>query len=169
VKKMAVHIHTDGACLGNPGPGGYGVILLHGRDRTELAGGFRLTTNNRMELMAAIVGLRALQTRGLAEPADQVILYTDSRYLADAINRGWAECWRANGWKRTSGREPVRNADLWAELLDLYARYRVKVIWVTGHAGDPDAWRERCDKLARQAAQGQNLPPDEGYEGGGHK
>jgi len=154
-KLKPVTIHTDGACLGNPGPGGYGVVLLHGKRRKELSGGFRRTTNNRMELMAAIVGLQALKT-----PC-AVTLYTDSRYLVDAITQGWAERWRANGWMRNK-REPALNPDLWAELLDLCAQHQVEFVWVRGHAGDPE--NERCDELAQQAARGRDLPAGESYE-----
>lgn len=150
-----VIIYTDGACIGNPGPGGYGVVLLYRNHRQELSGGFRLTTNNRMELTAAIVGLRALKTRCA------VTLHTDSRYLVDAITKGWAERWRANGWWRNK-KERALNPDLWEQLLDLCAWHQVKFVWVRGHAGDPE--NERCDQLARQAAQGPDLPPDEDYE-----
>ncbi len=152
-----VIIYTDGACLGNPGPGGYGVVLLHDKHRQELSGGYRRTTNNRMELLAAIVGLRALKT-----PC-AVTLYTDSRYLVDAITKGWAARWRANGWMRTR-REKALNPDLWEELLDLCAQHKVELAWVAGHAGDPE--NERCDELAQRAARSRGLPPDEGYEQG---
>ncbi|MBU0494583.1 MAG: ribonuclease HI [Chloroflexi bacterium] len=157
-----VVIYTDGACLGNPGPGGYGVVLLHGDGRgdrrKELSGGYRRTTNNRMELLAAIVGLQALNA-----PC-AVTLHTDSRYLVDAVTKGWAKRWRANDWMRNK-REPALNPDLWTQLLDLCAAPRgheVRFVWVRGHAGDPE--NERCDELAQQAARGRNLPADEGYE-----
>lgn len=150
-----VTIYTDGACIGNPGPGGYGVVLLHRNRRKELSGGYRRTTNNRMELTAAIVGLRALE--GLCA----VTLHTDSRYLVDAVTKGWAARWRANGWMRTK-RDPALNPDLWAQLLDLCDQHQVEFVWVRGHAGDPE--NERCDQLAWQAARRRGLPPDEGYE-----
>lgn len=134
-----VHIFTDGACSGNPGPGGYGVILrCEGREK-ELSGGEPMTTNNRMELMAAIVGLSALKYRC------HVILMTDSKYLVDGIVNGWAENWRANGWIK-SDKKPALNSDLWEKLLDLIKMHDVSLIWVKGHAGHPE--NERCDQLA---------------------
>jgi ribonuclease HI len=148
-------IYTDGACLGNPGPGGYGVVLIYGDRRKELSGGYRLTTNNRMELMAAIVGLGDLKARCA------VTLFTDSQYLADAVNQGWATRWRANGWMRNR-KEKAVNADLWGQLLDLCAQHEVAFRWVRGHAGDPD--NERCDQLSVAAAQQADLPIDAGYE-----
>ena len=155
-KPNLVVIYTDGACLGNPGPGGYGVVLLCDNRRKELSGGFSLTTNNRMEIMAAIVGLRQLKG-----PCS-VTLYTDSQYLANAITKGWAQRWRANGWKRNS-KEKALNPDLWEQLLDLCARHDVKFVWVRGHAGNRE--NERCDQLSWQAARQRGLPPDPGYEG----
>ena len=149
-----VIIHTDGACLGNPGPGGYGAILDHRGRRKELSGGYSLTTNNRMELLAAIVGLEAL-TRSC-----QVTLYSDSRYLVDAVNKGWAAKWRSNGWMRNK-REPAVNPDLWERLLDLLERHPTDFQWVRGHSGNVD--NERCDALASAAAQGDDLAPDPGY------
>ena len=128
-KSKRVVIYTDGACIGNPGPGGYGVVLLYGSHRKELSGGFRLTTNNRMEIMAAIVGLSALKT------ACSVTLYTDSQYLADTITKGWATRWRANGWRRNK-KEKALNPDLWTELLDLCVVHDVEFVWVRGHAGN---------------------------------
>ncbi|MBN2046914.1 MAG: ribonuclease HI [Anaerolineaceae bacterium] len=150
-----VDIFTDGSSLGNPGPGGYGVILSAGDHRKELSGGYRLTTNNRMELLAAIVGLRALK-RPCA-----VTLYSDSKYLVDAINQGWAVRWRANNWRRGKQGKAL-NPDLWAELLDLCETHQVSFIWVKGHANHPE--NNRCDHLAVKAAQQPNLPADEGYE-----
>jgi ribonuclease HI len=149
-----VIMHTDGSCLGNPGPGGYGIVLNYGKERKELSGGFSLTTNNRMELTAAITGLRALKTKCA------VTLYTDSQYLVNAINNGWAKKWQAKGWMRTKS-EKALNADLWEELLALCERQDVHFIWIRGHSGHPE--NERCDRLAVEAAQGQNLPPDKGY------
>jgi len=154
-KLKNVMIYTDGGCLGNPGPGGYGVVLLYGGHRKELSGGYRLTTNNRMEIMAAIAGLQALRGRCA------VTLYTDSQYLANAITQGWAKRWRANGWKRNKA-DRALNPDLWQELLDLCDKHQVTVIWIKGHAGTPE--NERCDVLSREAAQRPDLPQDRGYE-----
>ena len=150
-----VTIHTDGACIGNPGPGGYGVVLQCGEHRKELSGGYRLTTNNRMELMGPIKALQALKESRC------VTLYSDSRYVVDAIEKGWAERWRANGWKRNK-KERAINPDLWRQLLTLCAEHEIEFRWVRGHAGNPD--NERCDQLATQAARRKDLPIDEGYE-----
>jgi ribonuclease HI len=150
-----VTIYTDGACSGNPGHGGYGVVLIYGGRRKELSGGYRLTTNNRMELMGAIAGLRALRGRC------RVTLYTDSQYVADAMNKGWAQRWRDNGWMRNR-KDPAVNPDLWEELLTLCTFHEVAFIWVRGHAGNPE--NERCDALSVQASQGADLLPDSGYE-----
>lgn len=150
-----VVIYTDGACLGNPGPGGYGVVLKHTRRRKELSGGYRLTTNNRMELLAAIVALEALKQ------LCRVTLSSDSKYVVDAMKLGWAERWRANGWKRNK-RDDAENPDLWARLLRLCERHDVTFRWVKGHADDPD--NERCDELAKEAAARAGLSVDEGYE-----
>ncbi len=138
-----VEIFTDGACSGNPGPGGYGVILRYGAAEKELSGGEAVTTNNRMELMAAITGLRALR-----EPC-QVTLYSDSQYVINGITKGWAAKWRANGWMRNRTEKAV-NPELWDELLTLCARHEVTMVWVRGHAGHPE--NERCDQLAVAAA-----------------
>ena len=154
--KDTVILYTDGACTGNPGPGGYAAILTYGRHRRELSGGFRHTTNNRMELTAAIVGLRTLK-----KPC-QVILYSDSEYVVNAMSRGWAERWRANGWKRNK-RDRALNPDLWEELLALCRHHEVEFRWVRGHSGNSD--NERCDELAVGAAHGLHLPIDKGYEG----
>jgi ribonuclease HI len=152
-----VVIYTDGACSGNPGPGGYGAVLLYGAHRKELAGGFRRTTNNRMELMAAIVALRALKDRCA------VRLHTDSQYIVQAIQQGWAARWQKNGWMRNKKDKAV-NPDLWTQLLELCRQHEVEFIWVRGHAGNRE--NERCDQLAVQAAQGANLLVDETYERG---
>ncbi len=149
-----VLIYTDGACSGNPGSGGYGTILIYNNHRKELSGGFRLTTNNRMEMMAAIVGLEALSLKC------SVKLYTDSRYLVDAITKGWAKKWQANGWKRNP-KEKAKNPDLWQKLLDLCSQHEVEFIWIKGHAGHPE--NEYCDRLAVQASQQSNLPCDTIY------
>lgn len=136
---MTVEIFTDGACSGNPGPGGYGVILKAAGKTKELSGGEKQTTNNRMELLGAIVGLSALKY-----PCD-VILTTDSKYVVDGITKGWAASWRKNGWVK-SDKKPALNSDLWARLLELTEIHNVKFVWVKGHAGHPE--NERCDQLA---------------------
>ncbi len=136
---MKVEIFTDGACSGNPGPGGYGVILKAGGHVKELSGGEEQTTNNRMELSGAIAGLSALKY-----PCE-VVLTTDSKYVADGINKGWAASWRRNGWVK-SDKKPALNSDLWEKLLELTEIHKVKFVWVKGHAGHPE--NERCDRLA---------------------
>jgi ribonuclease HI len=151
-------IYTDGGCSGNPGPGGYGAVIIDGKSRSELAQGFRRTTNNRMELLACIAALDTLEA-----PAD-VILHSDSRYVVNGISKGWARKWRANGWMRTKSEEAV-NADLWAKLLDLCDRHRVRFVWVHGHAGNRE--NERCDRLATCATQGPDLEEDHAYVRGG--
>ena len=153
--KEYVTIHTDGACIGNPGPGGYGVVLEYGDRRKELSGGYRNTTNNRMEILAAIVGLESIKERC------QAVLYSDSRYLVDAIERGWAKRWRANGWRRNK-REGALNPDLWERLLGLCEQHEVEFRWVRGHSGETE--NERCDELATGTARQPGLPVDEGYE-----
>lgn len=153
--QKAITIHTDGACLGNPGPGGYGAVLEHEGTRKELSGGFRLTTNNRMELLAAIVALEALK-----EPC-QVTLYSDSKYVVDAVEQGWARRWKANGWKRNK-KEAAINPDLWDRLLQATEKHEVTFRWVRGHAGNVE--NERCDQLAVEAANGNDLETDSGYE-----
>ncbi len=150
-----VIMHTDGACSGNPGPGGYGTVMQFGNRRTELSGGFRRTTNNRMELLAVIAGFEALK-----QPC-AVTVYSDSKYVVDAVNKGWARRWRANGWRRNK-REKAENPDLWARLLDLIETHSVVFRWVRGHAGDEG--NERADTLAVTASTGKNLAADEGYE-----
>ncbi len=138
-----VDLFTDGACSGNPGPGGYGVILKYNGHEKELSAGYKNTTNNRMELMAIIKGLEALK-----EPC-QVTVYSDSRYIVDAINKGWVQRWQANNWKRNK-KESAKNIDLWQRLLKQLQRHRVTFVWVKGHAGHEE--NERCDQLAVQAA-----------------
>jgi ribonuclease HI len=155
MSKKQVTVYTDGACLGNPGPGGYGVVLLYGNHRKEISGGFRLTTNNRMEILAAIAGLEALR-----EPC-RVTLYSDSQYLVNAMRMDWAARWRANNWMRNK-REKALNPDLWERLLRLSESLAVEFRWIRGHAGDPE--NERCDQLAMAAAKGENLATDTGYE-----
>lgn len=151
---MALTIYTDGGSLGNPGPGGYGVVILEGDSRREMSAGFELTTNNRMEILAAIKALESLPARS------DVTLFTDSRYLADAINLGWAKRWKANRWKRNR-REKAMNIDLWKKLLPLCEKHNVSFQWVKAHAGNTH--NERCDFLAKQAARGKNLQIDRGY------
>ncbi len=138
-----VEIFTDGACLGNPGPGGWAVLLRYGAHESELAGGARHTTNNRMELMAAIAGLEAL-TRPCS-----VRLTTDSRYVMDGI-QSWLAVWKGNGW-RTTAKKPVKNIDLWQRLDMVAACHQIEWIWVRGHAGHPE--NERVDTLARRQAE----------------
>jgi len=150
-----ITIYTDGACIGNPGPGGYGVVLLYGDHRKELSGGYQLTTNNRMELTAAVRGLAALK-----EPC-RIQLFSESEYVVNAVEKGWARRWRANGWYRQN-KKMAENRDLWAALLRLCDRHQVRFQWIKGHAGHVE--NERCDRLALQAAQLPNLPEDEGYE-----
>ena len=165
-----VVIHTDGSCLGNPGPGGYCAITIE-RDTTQatehgihhhkestLTGGRLLTTNNRMEITAALVGLQAAP-----QDADQYHVFSDSRYLVDAMSQGWARRWQANGWRRSGkGKAPVLNPDLWEQMLNIcQTRGNVSFHWIKGHQGEP--WNERCDQLARHAAHQPDLPPDQGY------
>jgi ribonuclease HI len=150
-----IKLYTDGACSGNPGPGGYGVVLLYDSHRKELSGGFRRTTNNRMEILAAITGLEALK-----EPC-HVTLYSDSQYLVNAVEKGWAPRWQTNGWMRNK-KEKAVNPDLWERLLELCQIHKVRFEWLRGHAGHGE--NERCDELATGAARGPNLAIDEGYE-----
>lgn len=144
-------VYTDGAAKGNPGPGGYGIVLKHKNQRKELSGGFRLTTNNRMELLAVIVALETLKI------ADSLVtIYTDSKYVADSVEKGWVFEWEKKQFKKK------KNPDLWKRFLTIYAKHKVKFIWVKGHADIPE--NERCDQLAVEAATGNNLPADEVYE-----
>lgn len=139
-----VDIYTDGACRGNPGPGGFGAILVFAGIEKEFSGGEAQTTNNRMELLAAITALSALK-----EPC-AVKLYSDSKYLVDAINQNWVYGWRKKGWKKSDGK-PALNIDLWERLLTLLETHRVRFIWVKGHNGHP--YNERCDRLAVKEAE----------------
>ena len=143
-------MYTDGAASGNPGPGGYGVVLISGPHRKELSQGYRHTTNNRMELMAVIAGLEALKKEGC-----HVTIYTDSRYVADAVEKGWLFTWEQKGFKKT------KNADLWAKFLTLYRKHHVKFIWIKGH--QDNAENNHCDKLAVAASHSSNLQEDEGF------
>lgn len=151
-----VSIFTDGACLGNPGPGGWAAILNCQGKEKELSAGFKLTTNNRMEVLAAIKGLEAL-----TRPC-QVTLYTDSKYLCDAVEKHWLTNWRRNGWV-TAGKKPVKNRDLWEMLIEILKKHTVTFKWVRGHSGHPE--NERCDQLAKSAAQGADLAEDTGFKG----
>ena len=150
-----VEIYTDGACEPNPGAGGYGVVLLHPKKRWEESGGFRLTTNNRMEIYAAIKGLELLK-----QPC-KVTLYTDSRYLVDTMMLGWAKTWKRKDWWSTNTERAV-NVDLWERLLPLCETHQVEFVWVKGHAGNKE--NERCDELSCAALRQPNLQVDEGYE-----
>ena len=134
-----VDIFTDGACSGNPGPGGWGAILRYNGIEKEMSGGEKETTNNRMELTAVIEALKCLKE------VCEVTLVTDSKYVADGLGKGWAESWKKNGWKKAD-RKPALNSDLWDELLTLYNKHNVKIQWIKGHASHPE--NERCDRLA---------------------
>ncbi|MFV0364908.1 MAG: ribonuclease HI [Mangrovibacterium sp.] len=149
MSKTQVIIYTDGAAKGNPGPGGYGVVLQAGGKRKELAEGFKLTTNNRMELLAVIVALETLKY-----PC-QVTLYSDSKYVVDAIEKKWVFGWQKKGFK------DKKNPDLWKRFLQIYPKHELKLVWVKGHANIPG--NERCDQLAVEAATGANLQEDTGY------
>lgn len=148
--KAAITLYTDGAASGNPGPGGYGVVLKCGSYEKELSGGFRRTTNNRMELLAVIAGLEAIKWENA-----KVEVVSDSTYVVKAINEGWLEKWRRNGFKK------AKNPDLWMRFLTVAARHSVTFTWVKGHAGHP--YNERCDALATDAYKQPDLPPDTGY------
>ncbi len=148
---MKVIIYTDGSSLGNPGPGGYGVVMKFGQHRKELAAGFRKTTNNRMELLAVIVALEALKRDGL-----DVLVYTDSQYVQRAVTERWVFGWEKKNFKGK------KNPDLWRRFLPLYRKHRVQFQWVKGHAGIPE--NERCDQLANSAARNPHLGIDKGYE-----
>jgi len=147
---MHITIYTDGSSLGNPGAGGYGVVLMAGRHRKELTQGYRLTTNNRMELMAVIAGLEALKI-----PQSTVTVYTDSQYVVHSVEKNWVFGWEK---KNFAGK---KNADLWQRFLKVHCCHTVRFVWVKGHAGNPG--NERCDCLAVTAAQSPNLLDDVGY------
>ncbi len=146
-----ITVYTDGASQGNPGPGGYGVVMKYKQHRKEISQGFRKTTNNRMELMAVIVALEAIK-----EPGHEVTIYSDSKYVVDAVEQKWLWGWLKKGFAKT------KNPDLWQRFLQVYNKHRVKFVWVKGHAGNLE--NERCDELAVQGAQSFNLAIDEGYE-----
>lgn len=145
-----VTIYTDGAASGNPGPGGYGIVLISGRHRLEKSQGFRLTTNNRMELLAVIEGLESLKI-----PCSNVTVYTDSRYVADAVEKGWVFGWEAKDFKNK------KNKDLWIRFLNIYRKHNVRFIWVKGHSNNEE--NEKCDRLAVNAIKNGNLLEDDGY------
>ena len=148
-----ITIYTDGSSKGNPGPGGYGTVLIYKQHRKELSEGFRNTTNNRMELLAVIKGLEALKVIN----AD-ILIYSDSKYVVDAVQKGWLWGWVKKGFK------DKKNRDLWERFIPLFQRNKVTFKWVKGHAGIPE--NERCDELAVQAAMRPNLPADAGFENG---
>lgn len=139
-----VYMYTDGACSGNPGPGGWGAILKYKNTEKRLSGGEADTTNNRMELTAVIMGLSALKE------SCHVILTTDSKYVADGVDKGWAQSWKENGWRKKD-KKPALNPDLWDKLLTLIDKHDVKIIWVRGHDGHPE--NEECDKMAVAESQ----------------
>lgn len=146
-----INLYTDGASKGNPGPGGYGVILTYQKHRKELTAGFRLTTNNRMELMAVIAGLEALKGEG-----HQVTIWTDSKYVHDSVEKGWIWGWLKKGFKGK------KNEDLWRRFIPLYNKHKLKFRWIKGHAGHPE--NERCDQLAVSSASGSKLLIDRYFE-----
>ncbi|MCB0491909.1 MAG: ribonuclease HI [Cyclobacteriaceae bacterium] len=146
-----IQIFTDGAAQGNPGPGGYGTILRYGKHEKELSGGFRLTTNNRMELMAVIAGLESIKKSGIP-----VMVVSDSKYVVEAVEKGWIWTWEKNNFKKKA------NPDLWKRFIPLYHKYKPKFKWIKGHAGHAE--NERCDQLAVVAAQSHDLKIDEEYE-----
>lgn len=149
-----IEIYTDGACSGNPGVGGYGIVLLYNGVRKEISAGYKLTTNNRMEAMAVIVALKALK-----EPCN-IKLYTDSKYVVNAINEKWVYGWKKNGWKNAS-KKKVANIDLWEDLLPLLEIHKIQFIWVKGHADNEE--NNRCDYLAREAIKSSKLLEDNNY------
>jgi len=144
-------IYTDGAASGNPGPGGYGVVMKYGTHRKELSGGFRRTTNNRMELLAVIVALEQLKYEG-----SSATIYSDSRYVCEAVNQQWLFDWERKGFKKK------KNPDLWKKFLPLYRRHKIKLVWIKGHNNIPE--NERCDLLAVEASRQTGLPVDQGCE-----
>ncbi|MEO7047115.1 MAG: ribonuclease HI [Ferruginibacter sp.] len=147
-----ITIYTDGSSRGNPGPGGYGTILMYGHHRKELSQGFKYTTNNRMELMAVIAGLKAITKKNIP-----VVIYSDSQYVVRAIEEGWLK-----NWIKTNFKGGKKNSDLWRIYHDLSKDFKVKMIWVKGHADNP--FNNRCDELATTAADGKDLIPDAAYE-----
>lgn len=156
-KNGEITVYSDGGARYNPGPGGYGIIIVENGNQRELSAGFRHTTNNRMELMGCIVALREI---GLSKKP--ITIYTDSSYVVNGISKGWAKGWRKRGWLKAD-KQPAINPDLWSELLDLAEGLTITFKWVKGHAGHPQ--NERCDELAVAAARADNLPEDSGYSG----
>ncbi len=150
-----VNIYIDGACSGNPGPGGYGIVMEYNGKKVEKSGGFNNTTNNRMEIMAAIVALESLTEKC------SVTVFSDSQYLVNAIMKGWVQRWKANGWMRNR-KEEALNPDLWERMLRICGRHEVEFNWIRGHKGHEE--NERCDQLARKAAMKTGLPVDTGYK-----
>lgn len=148
---MQIQIYTDGSSLGNPGPGGFGVVMLYGNHRREISQGFRKTTNNRMELLAVIIGLEALK-----KPNLEVHVFTDSQYVQKAVSQGWVFGWEKKGFKK------IKNPDLWKRFLPIYRQHKVQFHWVKGHAGIPE--NERCDELATTSARNAPTQMDQGYE-----
>jgi ribonuclease HI len=145
-----ITIYTDGASSGNPGPGGYGIVLISGKHRLEKSEGFRLTTNNRMELLAVIAGLEALKKQG-----SNVVVYTDSRYVADAVEKGWVFQWESKAFKKK------KNPDLWLRFLKIYRKHNVRFVWIKGHDNNPE--NELCDRMAVEASKENDLSEDTGY------
>ncbi|HLP11137.1 MAG TPA: ribonuclease HI [Flavobacteriales bacterium] len=145
-----IELYTDGAAQGNPGPGGYGLILRSGKHYKEMSEGFERTTNNRMELLAVIVGLEQIK-----QPGSAVMVYSDSKYVVDATEKGWIKGWQARGFKK------VKNVDLWKRFIQIAAKHKVKFTWIRGHAGHPE--NERCDQLAVAAANMAKKSIDHGY------
>ncbi len=150
MQENLISIYTDGACSGNPGPGGYGIVMLSGVHRKELSAGYRLTTNNRMELLAVIVALEKIKT-----PKSFVIIYSDSKYVVEAVNSNWIQGWVKRGWKN------VKNIDLWQRFIKIISEHNVRFVWVKGHASNVE--NNRCDELAVQASKQLNLLIDEGF------
>jgi ribonuclease HI len=146
-----IRIYTDGAAQGNPGPGGYGVVLKFNNAEKELSEGFRLTTNNRMELLAVITGLEAIKKNGIP-----ITIYSDSKYVVDSVEKGWIWSWQKKNFAKKA------NQDLWQRYIPLHQKFKPKFVWIKGHAGHPE--NERCDQLAVLAAEGHKLTIDEWYE-----
>lgn len=150
-ERKKIEIYTDGAARGNPGPGGYGIVLKYGNHRKEISGGFKHTTNNRMELLAVIIALEQLKY-----PGSDVVLYSDSSYVCNPVNKGWIFTWEQKEFRKK------KNPDLWKRFLQIYRTHKVRLIWVKGHADNPD--NEICDRLAVAASKGENLSEDTGYQ-----
>lgn len=149
--KPVISIYTDGACSGNPGKGGYGIVLISGKNRKEVSQGYRLTTNNRMELLAVIVALEMLKVEG-----SLVTVYTDSKYVSDAINQKWLNSWVKKGFKK------IKNPDLWKRFLVIYPKHDIKFVWVKGHSDNKE--NNTCDRLAVEGSKSVNLLIDEYFE-----